>query len=83
MSKPNFDDLNKQPRSKVIDSIYFDLKLIHNAIVDIEVNLKYKDNATYDEIEEAEMKLKILREEEDYLLLKLVEEKKLIRSYNN
>lgn len=83
MPKPNFDDMHKQPRAKVIDGIYFDLRVMHNAIVDAEIKLRYKEKLSYEEIEKIEMELEALREKEDYLLLKLVEEKKLIRSYNN
>lgn len=83
MSKPNFDDMNKQPRPKVVDGIYFDLSVMRKAIVKLEVDLRYKNEMKYEEIEKIEMELEALREQEDYLLMKLVDEKKLIRSNDN
>lgn len=81
MNKDNFKIIFGEPRKRVIDAIYFDLKITRNEIVNLEVDLKY--NQMFDQDEEALSRLEELYDKEDYLLMKLAEEKKLFRPSDN
>ena len=79
--KDNFRILYDPPRKKVIDAIYFDLKIVRNKIVDLQVQIKYQP--MFDKDDEALELLAKLNDYEDYLLMKLTEEKKVIRASIN
>lgn len=77
----NFRILYDPPRQKVIDAIYFDLKIVREKIVDLQVQLKHQP--MFDKDDESLELLDKLNDYEDYLLMKLTEEKKILRMSKN
>ena len=77
----NFKIVYEPPRKRIIDSIYFDLRIVRNSMTDLQCQINKQPE--YGKSEHDVELLAAWGQFEDYLLMKLAEEKKIFRASEN